>query len=126
MIDRAHVTQWLIDYVQAWNSYNPEAIGALFSAGAKYRYNPFDEPIRGRDDIVANWLENRDAPDTYTGTYWPIAVDDNTAVANGRTTYFEEDGRTLKVTYDNIFVLKFDEDGRCADFCEWFARPRGS
>jgi ketosteroid isomerase-like protein len=124
MIDHNAVNNWLTNYLGAWQSYDPEAIGALFSADAKYRYNPFDEPVRGRDDIVADWLAHRDAPDSFAATYWPVAVDGDVAVANGRTTYFEPDGTTVKQTYDNIFVLKFDQDGRCRDFCEWFAQPR--
>jgi ketosteroid isomerase-like protein len=125
MIDRSSVAKWLQDYVNAWQSYDPGAIGALFSPDATYRYNPFDEPVWGRDAIVANWLEYRDAPNTYAAEYQPIAVDGNTAVANGRTLYYEADGKTLLRQYDNIFVLRFDEEGRCMEFCEWFMQPRG-
>ncbi len=124
MIDHQRVTKWLQDYVAAWKSYDPQAIGALFSPDAAYRYNPYDEPVRGRDAIVANWLENRDAPNTYSAEYRPVAVDGNTAVANGRSLYYEADGATLKRQFDNIFVLRFDDEGRCMDFCEWFMQPR--
>jgi ketosteroid isomerase-like protein len=124
MIDRGSVTRWLQDYVSAWESYDPSAIGALFSDNATYRYNPFDEPVRGRDVIVANWLENRDPPNTYTAAYQPVAVEGDTAVANGRTLYYAADGKTLQRQYDNIFVLRFDDEGRCTEFCEWFMQPR--
>ena len=124
MIDHRSVTKWLQDYVSAWKSYDPAAIAALFSEDALYRYNPYDEGVRGRDAIVANWLEYRDAPNTYTAEYRPVAVDGNIAVANGRSLYYEADGVTLKRQFDNIFVLRFDDDGRCVDFCEWFIQPR--
>jgi ketosteroid isomerase-like protein len=124
MIDQDSVTRWLQAYVNAWKSYDPHAIGALFSEKATYRYNPYDEPLRGRDAIVANWLENRDTPNTYTAEYRPVAVQGATAVAHGRTVYYEADGRTLKRQYDNIFVLEFDDEGRCTEFCEWFMQPR--
>jgi ketosteroid isomerase-like protein len=123
-IDHNHVTKWLQDYVSAWKSYDPQAIGALFSEDAAYRYNPYDEPMRGRSTIVANWLENRDAPNSFAAEYRPIAVDGNTAVAQGRTVYYEADGKTVTRQFDNIFVLRFDDEGRCADFCEWFMQPR--
>jgi len=125
MITHASVQKWLDDYVNAWKTYDPAAIGALFSKDAGYRYNPYDEPVRGRDTIVLNWLENRDAPDTYSGQYHPIAVDGNVAVANGQSLYYEADGKTLHRQFDNIFVLRFDDDGLCEDFCEWFMGPRG-
>jgi ketosteroid isomerase-like protein len=124
MIDHDSVAAWLEDYISAWKSYDPEAIGALFSENATYRYNPYDEPVRGRDNIVENWLENRDAPETYTAEYIPIAIDGNTAVANGQTFYYEADGTTLVRQFNNIFVLRFDDQGRCADFCEWYMAPR--
>lgn len=124
MIDHQGVTQWLEDYVRAWQSYDPAAIGALFSEEATYRYNPYDEPMRGREAIVASWLEDRDEPNTYAAEYKPLAVDGDIAVANGRSLYYEADGATLKKQYDNIFVMRFDEQGRCVDFCEWFMEPR--
>ena len=124
MIDHALAAKWLQAYVSAWKSYDPAAIGALFSEDAAYRYNPYDEPLRGRAAIVADWLVNPDAPNSFAADYRPIAVDGQTAVAHGRTLYYEADGRTLRREFDNIFVLRFDDDGRCADFCEWFAQPR--
>lgn len=125
MIDHQHVQKWLDDYVSAWKSYDPAAIGALFSENASYRFNPFDDPVTGRDTIVLNWLENRDPPDTYAAQYHPIVVEGNTAVANGRSFYYEADGKTVHRQFDNIFVLKFDSEGRCEDFCEWYMQPRG-
>jgi ketosteroid isomerase-like protein len=118
------VNQWLQDYVAAWKSYDPKAIGALFSQDAVYRYNPYDAGFRGREEIVADWIENRDKPGTYSAGYTPIAVDGNTAVTQGRSLYYEADGKTIKRQYDNIFVLKFDDEGRCTDFCEWWMVPR--
>jgi ketosteroid isomerase-like protein len=125
MTDQGSVRKWLSDYVSAWKSYDPAAIGALFSEDATYRYSPFDEPMRGREAIVASWLENRDAPDTYSAEYQPIAVDGDTAVSHGRSLYYDADGKVIR-QFDNIFVMRFAEDGRCADFCEWYMQPRKS
>ena len=125
MIDHQKVQKWLNDYIGAWKSYDAAAIGALFSENAGYRYNPYDEPVRGRDTIVENWLKNRDTPNTYSAKYEPIAVDGNTAVTHGESLYYEADGKTLTRKFDNIFVLRFDDSGKCEDFCEWFMQPRG-
>jgi ketosteroid isomerase-like protein len=59
-IDRAHVARWLAAYVEAWKSYDPEAIGELFSDDVEYRYHPYDEPIRGRAAVVESWLGEGD------------------------------------------------------------------
>ena len=46
-------------------------------------------------------------------------------MANGRSRYFEQDGTTFKTEYDNIFLLRFDEEGRCLEYREWFMeRPK--
>ena len=51
-MDRPVLQAWLDRYVQAWKSYDPDAIGALFGEDATYRYHPYDgddQVIRGRD-----------------------------------------------------------------------------
>ena len=124
MIERQLVTQWLQDYVSAWKSYEPDAIRALFSEDVVYRYSPYSEPVRGREAVAADWLENRDAPGSYAAEYRLIALDGDTAVSNGRTFYYQADGKTVERQYDNIFVMHFDESGLCADFCEWYMEAR--
>src|SRR5579859_1385411 len=95
-MDHAAVARWLADYVAAWKSYDPGAIGRLFSADAQYRYHPWDAPVRGREAIVASWLgDGRDAPGTYDASYAPVVVDGRRAVATGQSRYFAADGATL-------------------------------
>lgn len=125
-VTHERVTKWLNDYVDAWKSNDPKAIAALFSEDASYRYHPFDTPVHGRDKIIESWLENPDDPNRWRANYDPIAVEGNTAVANGRTVYFEADGSTIRDQFDNIFVIRFDDAGLCCEFSEWFVRPRGS
>ena len=122
MLDRASVTSWLDAYVQAWKTYDPRAIGDLFSENATCAYNPFSEPIQGRAAIVASWLEEPDATGTYDGHYEPILIEGDRAVTNGRSLYFEQDGSTLKAEWNNIFVLRFDDEGRCTEYREWYMR----
>ena len=125
MLDHATVTAWLEAYAHAWQTYDPAEIGALFSEDAVYYYHPFAEPVRGREAIVASWLDQPDAPSTYAGHYEPLLIEGDRAVANGRSRYFEADGTTLRTEFDNVFVLRFDGDGRCADYREWyFERPK--
>lgn len=119
-MDHAAVQKWLDNYVEAWKSYDEEKIVALFSQDAQYYYGPYRQPLRGRDAIIADWLVNPDPPNSFTASYRPLVVEGNTAVANGRSTYFEADGQTLKREFDNIFLLRFDQAGRCTEFTEWF------
>ena len=121
-MDRARVQAWLNAYVQAWKTYDKEAIGNLFSENATYFYDPFSEPLRGRVAIVASWLEQPDTPGTYDGHYEPIIIEGDRAVANGRSRYFEQDGTTLKAEWNNLFLLRFGDAGRCTEFREWYMK----
>lgn len=119
------VAAWLDAYIHAWQSNDPQAIADLFAEDAAYFNSPYSEPIRGRDAIVASWLDEPDAPGTFGAEYTPLAVDGDLAVAHGRSRYFEADGTTPRAEFDNIFVLRFDADGRCAEYREWYMhRPR--
>jgi hypothetical protein len=114
---RDDVARWLDRYVDAWRSYDRDAIRALFSADATYRYHPWDEPLRGADAIADDWLADRDEPGTYQASYEPWAVDGARAVARGTSEYADADGRRR---YHNAFFLEFDEAGACRSFTELF------
>jgi ketosteroid isomerase-like protein len=121
-MDFTAVQDWLDRYIAAWNTYDEAAIQALFAENATYRYHPYDdEYLHGRDAIVQNWLENRDDPGTFEARYEPYAVDGDRAVALGWSRYYEDASKAkLLRIYDNVFVMRFDADGRCVEFTEYF------
>lgn len=123
------VQAWLDRYVAAWETYDPAAIGDLFSVDAAYRYHPADEPIVGRAAIVASWVDpapggtasGRDEPGTYDARYEPYAVDGERAVAVGWSRYWTDATRAVVAgTFDNCFLLAFDAEGRCRSFTEFY------
>ncbi len=119
-LTREHVQQWLDRYVDAWRTYDPKAIGELFAENASYRYHPYDpEAVTGRDAIVANWREDQDEPGSWSAQYEPYAVDGDRAVAIGESRYTNPDG-SLRDLYFNLWTLRFDDQGRCVDFVEYF------
>jgi hypothetical protein len=129
-MDHTAAQAWLDRYVEAWLIYDPESVGALFAEQVTYRYHPYDEPVVGRAAVVASWLgesdtdgaSSRDLPGTYEATYRPVAVDGDVVVAAGSSSYRERpDGPVTKV-YDNCFVMRFDDAGRCTDFTEWYVK----
>lgn len=119
-MDISTVTGWLERYVKAWKSYDPAQIAGLFSEDAHYYYTPFSAPLEGCAAIVASWLEAQDAPGTYDAQYTPVMIVGSRAIANGRSYYYAEDGITLEREFDNIFMLEFDDLGRCTLFREWY------
>jgi ketosteroid isomerase-like protein len=117
---RDDVQRWLDAYVEAWRTYDPDAIGALFAEDATYRYHPYDqEAVVGRTAIVADWREDQDEPGSWEAHYEPFAVDGDRAVTVGTSRYVNPDG-SQRDLYHNIWTLRFDADGRCIEFVEWF------
>jgi ketosteroid isomerase-like protein len=133
-VDAGAVTAWLDAYVAAWKSYDRQQIGALFSDDVRYRFHPYDDPVEGRDAVVESWLgegehegaPGRDEDGTYDASYRPIAVDGDVAVAIGGSTYTRGRGGPIGEVYDNCFVIRFDGDGRCREFTEWFMKRPGA
>jgi ketosteroid isomerase-like protein len=121
-LTREDVDRWLADYVEAWLTYDRDKIEALFAEEIVYRYHPWDEPISGRDALVESWLGERDEPGTYEASYSTVAVDGDVATATGTSTYFTEPGGPVDRIYDNCYVMRFDSEGRCNEFTEFFMK----
>jgi ketosteroid isomerase-like protein len=129
-MDQKTAQDWVNRYVEAWRSYDPADISSLFSEDVAYRYHPYDDPIAGRDAVVASWLgqsasgdaSTRDKPGTYDAEYSPVAVDGDTVVATGTSQYREEPDGPIVRTYENCFIIRFDSEGRCREFTEYYLR----
>ena len=129
-MDRASAQIWLDNYVAAWLSYDEDDIRALFTSDIAYRYHPYDDPIVGREAVVASWLgksdsdeaSTRDAPGTYSARYAPVAVDNDVVVATGTSSYSERPAGPIVRTYHNCLVMRFDDEGRCREFTEYYIR----
>jgi SnoaL-like protein len=116
---REDVQVWLDRYIAAWQSYEASAIGELFSEDCEYRYQPWAQPVVGRDAIVKDWLDNKDEPGTWSAHYDAWTLDDDRASAIGESRYTNPDG-SLKTLYYNNWLLRFDGRGRCVEFVEYF------
>jgi len=129
-VDRAAAQTWLDRYLTAWLSYDADDIAALFAEDIAYRYHPYDDPIVGREAVVASWLgegnsngaSTRDAPGTYAAQYTPVAVDGDIVVATGTSSYRERPDGPIVRTYHNCFVMRFDPEGRCQEFTEYYIK----
>jgi ketosteroid isomerase-like protein len=129
-MDHEAAQDWLERYVAAWKSYEPDAIGDLFGTDVTYRYHPHGDAVVGRAAVVASWLgepgsadaSTRDEPGTYDASYSPVAVDGDVVVATGESTYRETPDGPVVRAYKNCFVMRFDSDGRCRDFTEYYHR----
>ena len=121
-MNHADVQSWLDRYVAAWRSNDPAEIGALFSDDAVYRYRPYGgdaHATTGREAIVAAWLDEGDAPDSWEARYEPFAVEGDRAAATGFSRYLATADAPER-TYQNVFLLRFAADGTCREFTELY------
>ena len=116
------VQNWLDSYIEAWASNDAADIEALFTEDAVYSYRPWENDkvtARGRDAIVASWLESPDDSALWEAAYEPYAVEGDKAVAVGWSRYHATDSEPER-KYHNAYLLEF-ADGRCSAFHEfWF------
>jgi uncharacterized protein (TIGR02246 family) len=115
--------RWLDRYIAAWASNDPAEIGDLFTEDAVYSYRPWendDVTTRGREAIVAAWTSHEEDPTDWDAQYRPFTVEGNRAVAVGWSHYKATESEPEK-TFHNVYLLEFDDNGRCLSFHEfWF------
>jgi uncharacterized protein (TIGR02246 family) len=126
-MDRAGVEHWMEGYLRAWRSDDPDEIAALFTEDAAYA--PFPWPRKGvrfwegRDLIVEKWLGHGDSKVDWRFDHTILAVEGDTAVIEGWTTYPPTDDEPEEA-YANIWLVRFADDGRAREFAEWWVeRP---
>lgn len=124
-LTREQFAAWLNRYVEAWRSGDPELIGALFGADSSYSFRGGHSTVVGRDAIVEAWLkEQAEEVGSWEASYEPLAIEEMVHVSIGSTKYFDESGMP-RDEYTNIFVCRFDDDGACSEFSEWWMRAPG-
>jgi ketosteroid isomerase-like protein len=119
-LTRDGFASWLDRYIAAWRSGDAEEIGALFSEDVTYSQTGGQSVIEGRQAVVEDWLEDAYEPELeWEAAYEPLAIEGEVHVGVGSTRYIREEGRE---DFSNIFVCRFDDEGRCRELREWWMR----
>ena len=120
-MDEAKAQEWLDRYVEAWRSGDREQIGDLFTEDVSYRYHPYDEPVLGRQAVVQSWLEDWDPKEPWKADYRVHVLNGNQMVAIGTSRYLPYRDHPERLYY-NVFLIEFDDEGRCREFTEYFVK----
>ena len=116
------MSAWIDAYERAWRAPGTEAVTELFARDATYRTAPYEEPFRGVEAIARIWEDGRLGPDEkFEMTSEVLAVEGQRAVARVEVHYGERRG----TQYRDLWVLRFDDEGRCVEFEEWPFWPPG-
>jgi ketosteroid isomerase-like protein len=111
---RAQVEEWVDRYVAAWRTPGTDALRGVFAPDARYRQSPYHEPLVGLDAIGAMWERERvSADEVFTLAREVVAIDGDTAVVRVQARYGT--GRE----YRDLWIVRLNADGRCAQFEEW-------
>ena len=128
-MNRDVVSAWLAIYEKAWRTAGVDLLGSLFTEDASYLQGPYDQPVVGLPAIGRMWEETRDGADeVFTSTTAIIAVDGPTAVV--RVEVCQETGQVgvrvevkygepVTQEYRDLWIMRFDDDGRCCAYEEW-------
>jgi ketosteroid isomerase-like protein len=114
--DRAAVHRWAAGYELAWRTSGTDGLTALFTADATYLHSPYEEPVVGIHAISKMWDDERDGPDeVFTLSTEIVAVEGDTAVVRAEVRY----GEPIRQEYRDLWLIRFDAEGKCAWFEEW-------
>jgi hypothetical protein len=116
-VTRDEVLSWPSAYERAWRDGDLAAVEALFTEEATHRDSPYEAAHVGHDAIRAFWLV--DEGKTFTVDAAVVAVEGSTAVIRLEVRY----GDPVTQEYRDLWVLRFADDGRVADFEEWAYGP---
>ena len=115
-VDRASVARWITAYEAAWRAPGTDALAEIFTPASTYLQGPFEEPVIGLPAIARMWEGERDGPEeVFHLASDIIAVEDDTAVVRVEVRY----GDPVTQEYLDLWLVRFDADGRCAGFEEW-------
>ena len=115
---RGRLESWIDRYERAWRSAGTDALGHLFSADVDYWTSPWGEPVRGLSALGTLWDAERDGPDEpFDMTFEVVAADGDTGVVRVEVNY----GNGTR--WRDIWIVCFDQDGKCAHFEEWPIAP---
>jgi len=110
---------WLARYGQAWESRDADKAAALFTPEATYHEMPFDAPLEGAAKIREYWARVTADQRDIDFSSKPIMVDANNGVAEWSAT-FRTGSTGATIELNGVFVLEFDDAGRCTSLREWW------
>ena len=114
---------WLDTYGRAWETQDvtdaEDIYTVLFTERATYQVTPFDEPLSGRLAIIEYGSASLQSQEQLRFNYEILAVTSNVGIAHWRVSFVQLPAKK-NVNLDGIFVVTFNEEGRCTEFREWW------
>jgi len=122
-MNRAAVDEWVVEYERAWRTAGTDLLAGLFAPDVSYLPSPWAQPIDGLDALGDFWDAERKGPDEEFAMHSEVlTVDGTTAVVRISVDY----GEPGYSHWRNLWVMVFDDHGKCSAFEEWPFAPKQS
>ena len=113
------LSDWLDAYGEAWESRDANKAATLFSDDSSYQVTPYEAPHRGPEGVSQYWAGVTESQRNVEFEYEPLSINGNTGIAHWSAQFdIDPDGPHLEL--NGIFVLEFDQDGKCSRLREWW------
>ncbi len=120
---REQLEDWVARYERAWRTAGTAGLSELFTPRASYRMHPYGDVEEGLEAICALWERERDGADEVFALEADVmAVEADVGVVRAHIAYGDPVGQE----YRELWVVHFDEQGRCVEFEEWPHWPPGT
>lgn len=116
------LSEWAERYARAWENADEDAAAELFSEGATYRSNIFEDPHLGRDGIRSYWSQVTSTQSNVRVRMGQPLVDGDRVAIEWWTTM---DNEGTPVTLPGCLLLRFGEDGLCRSLHEYYLFGEG-
>lgn len=113
--------EWMEMYGKPCEESDPKAAAELFTQNAEYYETPFDEPMIGQDAIYRYWSGASQVLKDVRFSYEMLAVKANRGIARWQRKYVSNKSGS-HVALDGVFLVDFDDQGKCTLFREWWHR----
>jgi len=117
----AGLKRWLDEYGRVWEQGDADASGRLYTEDVKYYETPFSQPVEGREAVQNYCIEAAGAQRDVRFSHEPYVMTGDTGIARWHSSFVRVPSG-LGVDLDGVFVLRFDENGRCRELREWWHR----
>jgi hypothetical protein len=117
-VNRERILIWCKKLETAWINKNIHEIMAIFSSVKTYYEDPFSPPGVTSDDISSYWEEISYQEITEL-KITPLAVDGLRTVLHWYLD-FQDTRDNSRYTMDGVYLVDFDEDTNCINFCQWW------
>ncbi len=110
---------WLVAYGDAWESTDSEKAAALFAEDSSYQVTPYEQPHIGRNAIREYWASVTADQSNVQFEFQTLGITGNTGIAHW-SAEFDVVSAGIHISLDGIFILAFDESGKCQRLREWW------